>query len=87
MYASMASRYHLISVTNPRSNDGIRTQYHAAGTAAMGKVVDSSLRVMGVEGLRIVDASVLPLPLACHYQACIFALGERAADIILGQTS
>ncbi|ESZ93963.1 hypothetical protein SBOR_5666 [Sclerotinia borealis F-4128] len=59
-----------------------KTVYHPAGTAAMGKVVDSSLCVYGVQGLRVVDASVLPLPIAAHYQACIYALAEQAAEII-----
>jgi choline dehydrogenase-like flavoprotein len=58
------------------------TLYHAAGTAAMGKVVDTELRVYGVTGLRVVDASVLPVPLASHYQACVYALAEQAADMI-----
>jgi choline dehydrogenase-like flavoprotein len=49
----------------------------------MGKVVDSQLRVIGVNGLRVSDASVLPMPIASHYQACIFALGEQAANLIL----
>jgi len=48
----------------------------------MGKVVDSDLRVFGITGLRVVDASVFPTPLASHYQACIYALAEQAADII-----
>jgi choline dehydrogenase-like flavoprotein len=58
------------------------TLYHPAGTAAMGKVVDADLKVYGVDGLRVVDASVIPIPIAAHYQACVYALAEQAADII-----
>ena len=50
----------------------------------MGKVVDTNLRVYGVERLRVVDASVLPFPMSCHYQACIYALAEQSVDILLG---
>ncbi|KAB8288832.1 hypothetical protein EYC80_010735 [Monilinia laxa] len=63
------------------------TVYHAAGTASMGKVVDNDLKVLGVRGLRIVDASVIPVPIAAHYQALVYALGERAADIISSSNS
>lgn len=59
------------------------TLYHAGGTASMGTVVDTSLRVNGVQGLRVADASVMPVPLAGHYQACVYALGEQAVDLIL----
>lgn len=58
------------------------TFYHPAGSAAMGPVVDTKLRVKGVTGLRVVDASVLPLPIVAHYQACLYALAEKAALII-----
>ena len=55
---------------------------HAGGTAAMGKVVMPDLKVIGVGGLRIVDASVLPVPIGGHTQATLYALAEQAAEII-----
>jgi len=58
------------------------TFYHVGGTAAMGKVVDGSCRVMGLQGLRVVDASIIPEPIAAHCQAAVFALAEQAAEII-----
>lgn len=45
-------------------------------------VVDSNLRVHGVEGLMIVDASAIPLISTANSQATVYAFAERAADLI-----
>ncbi|MFI2712553.1 GMC family oxidoreductase [Micromonospora sp. NPDC018662] len=63
--------------------------YHAVGTCAMGAddahVVDPELRVRGVDGLRVVDASVLPAMVAGWTSAPVTALAWRAADLIRGR--
>lgn len=65
--------------------------YHAIGTCAMGPddahVVDPQLRVRGVTGLRVVDASVLPVMVSGWTSAPVTALAWRAADLILGRTT
>ncbi|ETS76606.1 hypothetical protein PFICI_11993 [Pestalotiopsis fici W106-1] len=60
----------------------IGTSYHPMGTAAMGKMVDNDLNVKGVKSLRIVDASVFPVPISGHLQVPTFAMAEQAAEII-----
>ena len=56
--------------------------FHPAGTCAMGKVVDGKCKVVGIDRLRVVDASVIPSPLGAHYQATVYALAEKVADSI-----
>lgn len=48
----------------------------------MGKIVDTELRVKGVKGLRVVDASVHPVPITGHLQAVTYAMAQQAADVI-----
>ncbi|MFE2757928.1 GMC family oxidoreductase [Actinosynnema sp. NPDC059335] len=61
-----------------------QTLFHPAGTCAMGSVVDADLRVRGIEGLRVVDASVMPTLVRGNTNAPVMAVAERAADLIRG---
>ena len=70
--------------------DATVTEWHPIGTCAMGGgggkadgVVDHRLRVYGVRGLRVADASIMPLHISAHPQATVYAIGEKAASMIM----
>ncbi|KAF8179707.1 aryl-alcohol oxidase [Mycena galopus ATCC 62051] len=69
-----------------RANSG--PGYHIVGTAGMSPrgvrcgVVDPDLKVKGIAGLRVIDASVLPIVPAAHTQAATYVVGERGADLV-----
>jgi choline dehydrogenase len=61
------------------------TIYHPVATCALGRVVDTDLRVRGLKGLRVADASVIPQLVRGHTHAATTMIAERAADLIRGR--
>jgi choline dehydrogenase len=66
----------------------LRSYSHYAGSCRMGaddgSVVDIRLRVRGLEGLSIADASIMPGPVSANTNATVYAVAERAADLLRG---
>jgi choline dehydrogenase len=62
-----------------------QTVYHATSTCAIGPVVDPELRVHGIEGLRVCDASVMPTITRANTHAATVMIAEKGADLIAGK--
>ncbi len=62
------------------------TVHHPACSCPIGPVLDPSLKVRGIEGLRVVDASAFPSIPTAHINAAVLMMGEKAADMIRGKT-
>ena len=69
--------------------DTTTTAYHPVGTCAMGidanAVVDAQLRVRGIAGLRVADASIMPTITGGNTNAPTVMIGDKASDLILGK--
>ena len=67
-------------------SNGARTIYHPVGTCRMGSdpgaVVDPELRVNGLAGLRVADASIFPVNLNSQIHAACVVIGEKAAELL-----
>jgi 4-pyridoxate dehydrogenase len=63
------------------------TAHHPAGTCAIGPdaVLDSDLKVRGIERLRVCDASAMPDLVSAHINACVLMMAEKGADLIRGK--
>ncbi|MEM9526873.1 MAG: GMC oxidoreductase, partial [Bacteroidota bacterium] len=90
-------RKRLISPPDRSSDAGIfdhiqqqvETVYHPVGTCKMGHdelaVVDDQLRVLGIESLRVIDASIMPTIVSGNTNAPVYMIAEKGANLVLGK--
>lgn len=76
-----------VDITDTKQGIGIAqewcmTEYHPIGSCAMGACVDTRLKVNGLRNVRVVDASVFPNNVSGNIVASVYAVAEKAADII-----
>ena len=77
----------LLDFAKRRGNTG----YHLVGTAKMGPasnpraVVDDELRVHGLQGLRVIDASIMPMLPSANTFAATIAIAEKGSDLVHGR--
>jgi choline dehydrogenase-like flavoprotein len=62
--------------------DFVMSEYHPAGSCAVGDALDSKMRVKGVKNLRVADASVFPNHVSGNCLSSVYAVAEKAADLI-----
>lgn len=86
-YRDPASKFADVEAAKEYLRSNVISMWHLSGTCAMlpeekGGVVDSTLKVHGIEGLRVVDSSAIPIISTANLQSTVYAFAERAADII-----
>ena len=64
------------------TRDSVLTEYHPVGSCAVGDAADAKLRVRGVRNLRVADASVFPNHVSGNCLSSVYAVAEKAADLI-----
>ncbi|MTD45935.1 choline dehydrogenase [Conexibacter sp. W3-3-2] len=64
------------------AKDNLQTIYHPTSTCAIGAVVDPELKLLGIEGLRVADASIMPTIVRGNTNAACIMIGEKAAAMI-----
>jgi choline dehydrogenase len=58
------------------------TVFHPSSTCRMGAVVDGNLKVLGIDALRVIDASIMPSVPSGNINAAVIALAEKGADLV-----